>query len=85
MNVEQQYRKTFRTSRIRISPPPTPQPEHVPIKFPKLILPSAKSVLTSTLWFLVAMIQLEPTLAVVGHHVQELVEVQWLETMRQMV
>ena len=80
MNVEQQYRKTFRTSRIRISPPPTPQQEHVPIKFPKWILPSAKSVWTSTLWFLVEMIQLETTLAAAGQPVGL-----WLETMQQMV
>ena len=83
MNVEQQYRKIFPTFRIRISPPPTPQQEHVPIKFPKWILPSAKSVWTSTLWFLVemvVMIQLKPMLAVVAPHVGV-----WLETMRQMV
>ena len=70
MSVEQQSPRTFPTSRIHISPTTTPPQEHVLIKFPRWILPSAKSVLTLILWSLGEMMPLDPMQAAVARHVE---------------
>ena len=70
MSVEQQSLRTFPTSKIQISPLPTLPLEHVLIKFPRWTLPSAKSVLTLTPWFLVEMMKLEPMRAAVAQRVE---------------